>query len=333
VIWRLALLLLAFAGLMQPAAAHEVRPGYLEIREVEAGSFDILWKTPAKGDMRLALDVILPETCESVTSPRTVLSGGAVIARWRESCAGGLSGQEIGVAGLSQTLTDVVVQFEPAEGHARALVLTPDEPRAVIPQQASWTDVMRDYAAMGFQHILEGIDHLAFVLALMLLVRKLGRLAGAVTAFTVAHSLTLAATTFGWIRLGSAPVEASIALSIAFVAAEILRVRQGKDSITARWPWTASFAFGLLHGFGFAGALREIGVPEDAAPLALLSFNLGVEAGQLAFIFAMSLLWFVIRKLPVAKPAWAAVAPAYAIGIAACFWFIERALPIVTGVA
>src|SRR5262249_37994077 len=145
-----------------------------------------------------------------------------------------------------------------------------------------------------------------------------------VTAFTVAHSITLAGTTLGWLSLPSAPVEASIALSIAFVAAEIIRARRGATSLTARWPWLASFAFGLLHGFSFASALREVGLPQDALPLALLFFNLGVEAGQLMFIAAVLAFMWLWRRLPLKAPSWAWAAPPYVAGIVACFWFVER---------
>lgn len=314
-----------------PAAAHEVRPAYLEIREIAPGEYDLLWKTPAKGDMRLSLDVSLPVVCTSLTVPRTVLAGGAVIARWRESCPGGLAGAEVGVSGLRATLTDAIVRFEPLEGGDATLLLSPDAPAAVIPERQSWSSVLADYVALGFEHILLGVDHLAFVLALILLVGNPGRLLGAVTAFTIAHSLTLAATTFGWVQLASAPVEASIALSIAFVAAEALRVRAGGQSLTSRWPWTASLAFGLLHGFGFAGALREIGMPSDAALLALFAFNIGVEAGQIAFIAAVLALGLIWRRLRVPAPDWAPAAPAYIIGVVGCFWFIERTFTILAG--
>jgi hydrogenase/urease accessory protein HupE len=187
---------------------------------------------------------------------------------------------------------------------------------------------------LGVEHILLGFDHLMFVLALVLLVRNPGRLFGAITAFTVAHSITLAGTTFGWVRLPSSPVEAVIALSIMFVAVEIMRVRAGKISLTAMMPWLASFAFGLLHGFGFAGALREIGMPEDAAPLALLFFNLGVEAGQVAFIAAVLLVMFAWRRFAppsfntprVGDIAWRT--PVYIIGITSAYWFVERTVGV-----
>ncbi|MEY2757638.1 MAG: hypothetical protein RIR33_1416 [Pseudomonadota bacterium] len=330
------LLALIFAVLINgPAAlAHEIRPAYLQIREIELGVYDVLWKTPARGEMRLALNVIQPAECASAGAPRAALVDGAVIERWRAACPGGLVGKTIAVENLSRTLTDAIFRFEPLDGAPKTFRLTPDQPSLTIPDRQIWTDIATTYFGLGVEHILLGFDHLLFVLALLLLVRDAKRLVGAITAFTIAHSLTLAGTTFGWVRLASAPLEAVIALSIMFIAVEIMRVRAGRDSLTAKLPWLASFAFGLLHGFGFAGALREIGMPEDAAPLALLFFNLGVEAGQLAFISAVLAAMFAWRRFVPASlnsprvTMLLARGPVYLIGSAAAFWFIERTAAI-----
>jgi hydrogenase/urease accessory protein HupE len=325
-------LLLALAALLipapAPAHAHEVRPAYLQIREAAPDTYDILWKTPAQGQMRLALGVILPATCTGVTEPRSILQDGAVLVRWRESCSGGLVGQEIGVSRLDATLTDAIVRYEPLEGAPVTLRLTADAPRATIPARQPWTEVAAAYFTLGVEHILLGFDHLLFVLALLLLIRDVRRLILAVTAFTLAHSITLAGATLGMLNLPPAPVEAAIALSIMFVAVEIIRVRAGQDSLAARLPWLASFAFGLLHGFGFAGALREIGIPEGAAPLALLFFNLGVEAGQLVFILSILALGWAWRRLSRRPPDWAWQTSVYLIGAISAFWFIERSAGI-----
>lgn len=327
----LLLILAALAFASTPANAHEVRPAYLQIRELDADTYDILWKTPARGEMRLALDVVLPAACESVSPPNTVMLDGAVIARWRETCRGGLVGQTIGVSSLDRTLTDAIVRFEPAEGRALTLRLTPDSPETAIPAQQPWLQVAGSYFVIGVEHIVFGYDHLLFVLALLLLVRDLPRLLGAISAFTLAHTLTLAGTTFGLVRLPSAPVEASIALSIAFLAAEIMRSRAGEPSLTRQMPWIAAFGFGLLHGFGFAGALRDIGLPEDAVALALLFFNLGVEAGQIAFVLTVLLVLWGARRIAPQPPRWAMDAPVYAIGAVASFWFIERTAGLALG--
>ena len=322
--WLFAML--AFAPL---ASAHEIRPAYLQIREVEPNVYDFLWKTPAQGEMRLALNIIAPPECVNAGEPRSSMVGGAVLQRWRATCAGGLIGKPIEIENLSHTLTDAIVRFEPLVGSPKTLRVRPEDPFATIPAAQAGTDVAATYFVLGVEHILLGFDHLMFVLALLLLVPNFHRLLAAITAFTVAHSLTLAGTTFGWIKLAPAPVEATIALSIMFVAVEIMRVRAGRNSLTAAMPWLASFAFGLLHGFGFAGALREIGIPKDAAPLALLFFNLGVEAGQLTFIAAVLTLMFMWKRLAPAALntrlgdySWRA--PVYVIGITSAFWFVER---------
>ena len=324
-ILRLALLwLVALASVAPRASAHEIRPAFLQVREIEPDVYDFLWKTPARGDMRLALNVIQPQTCANAAEPRSTLVDGAVIQRWRARCEGGLVGQTLAVENLSRTLTDAIVRFEPLVGAPKTLRLTPDAPAIMIPDVQPWPEVAATFFGLGVEHILLGFDHLLFVLALLLLIGDWRRLLGAVTAFTIAHSLTLIGTTLGWIALPSAPVEATIALSIMFLAVEIARVQSGRTSLTAQAPWLAAFAFGLLHGFGFAGALREIGIPDDSVATALLFFNLGVEAGQLAFIaivLAAVALW---RRVSLPLPAWSVRAPGYAIGVIAAFWFIER---------
>jgi hydrogenase/urease accessory protein HupE len=331
VILRLVLLLLAgLAGLAPSAAAHEIRPAFLQIREIEPQVYDFLWKTPARGDMRLALNVIQPESCANASEPRATLVDGAVIQRWRAKCAGGLVGQAVAVENLSRTLTDAIVRFEPLDGAPTTFRVTPDAPAIVIPAMQPWPEVAGTFFVLGVEHILLGVDHLLFVFALLLLISDVRRLLGAITAFTVAHSLTLAGTTFGWISLPSAPVEATIALSIMFLAVEIVRVSRGATSLTSQAPWLAAFAFGLLHGFGFAGALREIGIPEDSVATALLFFNLGVEAGQLAFIGVVLLGVLVWRRVALPTPEWVRLAPSYAIGAIAAFWFLERTAAILT---
>src|SRR5262245_59100817 len=332
---RLLLLVLASVALAPQALAHEIRPAFLQIREVEPGTYDVLWKTPAQGDMRLALNVALPKDCSNAAEPRTTMVDAAVIQRWRAKCAGGLVGKQLAIENLGQTLTDTIVSFEPIAGAVETLRLTPDAPRVSIPAKQTWTEVAATYFRLGVEHIWRGFDHLMFVLALLLLIGDRRRLIGAVTAFTVAHSLTLAGTTLGWVQLPSAPVEALIALSIMFVAAEIMRVRSGSDSLTARLPWLASFSFGLLHGFGFAGALREIGIPENSVAPALLFFNVGVEVGQLTFIAAVLSLAWVWRKLgPTLSPRGAELVwrvPVYVIGAVSAFWFVGRTIGVLGG--
>jgi hypothetical protein len=202
----------------------------------------------------------------------------------------------------------------------------------VIPAVTSALDVVRAYTVLGIEHILGGVDHLLFVLALLLLVRGLGRLVATVTAFTVAHSVTLAAATLGFVHVPSAPVEATIALSILFLASELARQQlaggASRADLTARFPWVVAFSFGLLHGFGFAGALSEIGMPAKAVPLALLFFNVGVELGQLAFIAAVLAVGWGFRRAALVAPRGWPRAAAYGIGSVAAFWFVQRTVAI-----
>ena len=315
-----------------PGAAHEVRPGFLQLRELDAAAYDMLWKVPARGDLRLGIHVRLPQNCGK-TESGTHFAGGAYIERARLKCEGGLVGRRIAIDGLDGLRTDVLVRVERADGTQQTVRLTPEETAfTVTPAQGPLT-VAGAYFGLGVEHILLGIDHLLFVLALLFLVRSWPRLVATVTAFTIAHSLTLAAATLGWVHVPQRPVEAAIALSIVFVAADVLRT--GRDSLTGRAPWIVAFAFGLLHGLGFAGALREVGVPEHAVPIALLFFNVGVEAGQLVFIAGVFLLFWLLKRWRV-RTSWAAddhtwhvaaaisTPAAYVIGALAAFWVFER---------
>jgi hydrogenase/urease accessory protein HupE len=314
------LLSLLFAGV----EAHEVRPGYLAVRQTDAESFDVLWKVPARGDLRLSLQARLPESCRELAPRSSYLGSGASTERWSVSCPGGLTGHSITIDGLSGTMTDVLVRLERTDGTSQVKRLSPSAPSFVVEASPSALQVAGTYLGLGVEHILLGIDHLLFVLALLILVGGGRRLVATVTAFTVAHSLTLGAATLGLVNVPQAPVEAIIALSIVFVACEIVHARQGKPGLTQRWPWIVAFTFGLLHGFGFAGALTEIGLPAQAVPLALLFFNVGVELGQLLFIAAVGVVLAVARYLALPQPAWAWRVPAYGIGTLAAFWSIER---------
>lgn len=334
VVARLATLLTltCVAGI---AAAHEVRPGYLEISEVEPAVYDVLWKVPARGDLRLALYAHLPAECTGTTDAGSFV-GGAFVSRWRASCPGGLVGQRIAVDGLSATRTDVLVRVAHLGGVVQTTRLTPETPAFEVAAVPTAGEVSSTYFGLGVEHILLGIDHLLFVLGLLLLVGNWRRLIVTVTAFTVAHSITLAAATLGFVHVPQAPVEAVIALSVMFVAAEILRAAHGRTSLTARVPWVVAFVFGLLHGLGFAGALREVGLPQTDIPLALLFFNVGVEVGQLAFIAAVVAVLAVIARLSKgtgvrARGTWQAEALvraplAYLIGCTAAYWTIDRTI-------
>lgn len=318
------LLLLALLGVVN-ASAHELRPAYLELRQTTPDTFEVLWKVPASGkDLRLALYVRLPDNCVSVTEPRRTVSGGAHLERWRVKAPNSLSGERITIDGLASTMTDVLVRLERIDGTTQLARLTPANPSFTVEASPDNGEVIRTYSLLGVEHILTGVDHLLFVLALIIITRGGWRLVKTVTAFTIAHSITLTAATLGYVHIPQEPVEAVIALSIVFVAAEILNGRQGREGITARAPWVVALTFGLLHGLGFAGALSEVGLPQAHIPLAMLFFNLGVEAGQLLFIGAVLGLFTLARCVKMPVPQWGQLVPPYAIGSAAMFWVIQR---------
>ncbi len=330
----LAALLLWLAGSLLPLAhAHEVRPGYLEVRQVEAEAYDVLWKVPARGEYRLRLHARLPKECVGAPNQGTFV-GGAFVERWRARCPGGLAGRTIDIEGLSATRTDVLARVEWLDGTTQTVRLTPEQTSFEAKLAPGMLEVSKTYFVLGVEHILLGIDHLLFVLGLMFLVGSWKRLVATVTAFTVAHSITLAAATLGWVHVSQAPVEATIALSIMFVAAEIIHGARGEPRLATRAPWLVAFVFGLLHGFGFAGALREVGLPQKDVPLALLFFNVGVEVGQLLFIAAVvgtfSLLTRALRRPgsgehgPWHSEALIRTPVAYAIGTMAAFWAVQR---------
>ncbi|HEX2509348.1 MAG TPA: HupE/UreJ family protein [Microvirga sp.] len=318
-------ILIVLAALLSPFAGvcHEIRPAYFDLHEDRPGEFSVLWKTPMRGDLRLALDPALSGPVEILTPVATRLTGSAAVQTWRLR-ADDLRGQTLQIVGLERTLTDALVRVAFADGGTWVRRLTPQEPRAMIPARPSGWAVARTYLALGVEHILLGIDHLLFVLALLLLTTGTWPLLKTVTAFTIAHSVTLSLATLGVVRVPSKPVEAVIALSIVFAAVEVVRARRGRAGLAAQMPWIVAFTFGLLHGFGFAGALSEAGLPEGHIPAALLFFNLGVEAGQLLFVAAALSVMGIVRRLRVALPRWAELAPPYAIGGAASFWVIQR---------
>jgi hydrogenase/urease accessory protein HupE len=289
----------------------------------------MLWKVPGLGgNLRLGLYVDLPAGCTNVTQPRASMVNNAYTERWTVKCAGGLTGGTIHIDGLSATTTDVLVRLQRLDRTAQVTRLTPSAPLFVVEAAPHAVQVARTYLVLGVEHILGGVDHLLFVLALVILVKGTRRLIATVTAFTLAHSLTLAGATLGFVHMPGPPVEAAIALSIVFVAAEIIRSRQGNAGLTEKFPWIVAFSFGLLHGFGFASALNEVGLPQSAIPVALLFFNVGVEVGQLLFIAAVftviALARRVTRRIGMSQPVWAWRVPPYAIGSVAAFWIIQR---------
>ena len=315
-------------GFSALSLGHALQPGYLEIRLIDKELYAAVWKKPAVNSRPMAITAKLPQSCDPRTPVEPIWDGSAYIARWTLRCSGGLEGGVIRIDGLDQTKTDVLVRFDFADGASQTHRLTPSDSSFTVPSQPSRLEVVRTYLLLGFKHILSGIDHLMFVLALLLLVKGVRRLIVTVTAFTIAHSLTLAGATLGLVQIPGPPIEATIALSIMFVASEIIHSRQGIPGLTQKYPWVVAFTFGLLHGFGFAGALAQIGLPQASIPIALLFFNVGVEIGQLLFIAsvfaAIALAQQVARRIDVPRPKWAWAVPPYVIGGIASYWIIQR---------
>jgi len=325
----LCLLVTVAAG---QARAHDLRPAYLAITESAPDTYSVFWKAPAMGGRRLAIYPRLPQSAAETTPREGVFLNDAYVERWTVHAPAGLAGETIAIDGLSASRTDVLVRIERMNGETRTARLTPSSPSFEIPAATGSGQVAAAYLWLGVEHILLGVDHLIFVLALLLLVRGWKRIGLTVTAFTVAHSITLAAATLGFLDVPGPPVEAAIALSIALVAVENVNSGRGRESLTARLPWLVAFAFGLLHGLGFAGALSEVGLPSHAIPVALLFFNVGVELGQLLFIAAVMALFMILRRVSLAfvrpkaswSQAWPRLGAAYCIGGVASFWLIER---------
>jgi hydrogenase/urease accessory protein HupE len=321
---RALVILVALLAYLAPAAAHELRPGYLEIHQESADRYAVRFKVPARGDMRLSLRVRLPAGCTNLEPPRSERAGDGMIDHLHVSCPGGLDGREIAIDGLASTYTDVIVRAARSDGTVQSARLTPDQPSFALVASPTWLETAKTYFLLGVEHILGGIDHLMFVLALLLLIHNRWMLLKTITAFTIAHSITLAAAALNWMQVPPAPIEATIALSICFAAAEVVRLEQGKFDLANQAPWLMAFAFGLLHGFGFGGALKQIGLPQSDVPVALLTFNLGVEAGQLMFVGAVLSLAAVVERLLALRLPWLRDVTAYAIGSVAAVWVIQR---------
>lgn len=316
-------LLLATCFLSFDVLAHDVRPALLSMQETSADTFSVLWKRPVNAAIPLNLSVRMPSVCEAsdATSRRNV--GDFSISQWQAHCAGGLANTAFIIDGLATSVTDVLLQIQFLNGTLFVERLTPDKTSVSIPAEPSVLGVMRSYVLLGVEHILSGIDHLLFVLCIMLLISGKKKLLFAITAFTVAHSLTLVMSILGYAAMNNGVVEVLIALSIVLLAYEVIRYNKGVIGLSTEFPWVVIFVFGLMHGFGFAGALADIGLPANNIPIALLFFNLGVEVGQLLFVVVTLLIVMPIGRYIDRWPNWR-ITPAYAIGIAGAFWFFQR---------
>ena len=316
---------LLFTSFTATADAHRLQPAYLEINEQSAGKFSILWKRPLVGGRPMNIYPQLPSSCTNLTEPVVQSLASGTVERWLVDCgSSGLINETIVIDGLSSTQTDTLLRIQLIDGSMHTTVLRPGSPSFLIPQKASKSKVAGSYLVLGIEHILGGFDHLLFVLGLLLIVRSTMLLIKTITSFTLAHSVTLAMATLGFVYVPQAPVEAVIALSIIFLASELAKQHRGETGLTTRAPWLVALTFGLLHGFGFAGALTEVGLPQSDIPLALLFFNVGVEVGQLMFVSGVLVVTWMINKMKFRWPVWVEHAPAYAIGSLAAFWFIQR---------
>ena len=306
------------------AHAHEVRPGFLELRETSPETYSVLWKHPAGGEVQISIAPVFPRDCSFRTPDRQQLTPGAVIVRGTLRCQGGIGGKTVTIAGLEATITDVLIRLHNADGRLESHLVRPTSPSVTLGGTTTTGQRVIAYLQLGVQHILLGVDHLLFVLGLLLIVQDRWMLVKTITSFTVAHSITLAIATLGYASAPLPPLNAAIALSILFLGPEIVRVWRGETSFTIRHPWVVAFAFGLLHGFGFASGLTAMGLPPGEIPLALLFFNVGVEIGQLMFVGLVLALARSFTVLEIRWPRWAQLVPGYAVGTLGAFWFIQR---------
>ncbi|MFO1207041.1 MAG: HupE/UreJ family protein [Burkholderiales bacterium] len=300
--------------------------------EETPGQFSVLWRTPVLAGMRLPVALKLPDGVRNVGEPRVQeLPDSLLERRSIDTGESGLAGKRIEFPGLQLTITDVLVRVERLDGTRSTELVRPSRPWFESAAPRGTFATARVFLAQGIEHILLGVDHLLFVLGLLLIVRTPWMLVKTITAFTVAHSITLAIATLGLANLPAPPLNAAIALSILFLGPEIIRTWRGETSFTIRHPWVVAFAFGLLHGFGFASGLTAIGLPQGDIPLALLAFNVGVEIGQLAFVALILLLLRAFKVLDVRWPRPLALLPAYVVGSLGAFWTIQRVVLMVKG--
>lgn len=308
-----------------PVAAHEVRPGYIEINETAVDRFDIIWKQPVRdlgpGEVAgLGLRPVFPENCARVNDSRMQRRPGVLIERFSLICTGGLIGRQIGVEGLRRTITDVFVQLHLLDDSRASLRLTAENP---VQRFAGGGTGLWAYFGLGVEHLIFGLDHILFVLGLVMLVKGWRALVYVITAFTLAHSITLALAMLADISAPSAVVEAIIALSILFLAVELLRPEDERSPLATRYPQFVAFGFGLLHGFGFAGVLGDIGLPRDLAAPALALFNIGLEVGQLLVVVLALAAGKLLAPIIVRRPV-LAEAPIVVIGGVSVYWLIDR---------
>jgi hydrogenase/urease accessory protein HupE len=327
-LWWTAAAVLVMAAAVE---AHEIRPGFLELRESGPGAYSLLWKKPAGGEAEIAIAPIVPDECRLAALDQQRITPGAVLVRGTLACEGGIQGKVLAIAGLEATTTDVLVRVHHADGRLESHLLKPASPSVRLGARTTAWQRSGTYLRLGVEHILLGVDHLLFVLGLLLIVGSRWMLVKTITAFTVAHSITLALATLGYVAAPVPPLNAAIALSILFLGVEVVRRWRGETTFTIDHPWVVAFAFGLLHGFGFASGLTAMGLPRAEIPLALLLFNGGVEVGQIGFVVVIILLERAFRTLEIEWPRFVEALPGYAVGSLGAYWTIQRTLVVLGG--
>jgi len=330
--WFVALMLIAAAAFVPSCRAHETRPAYLEIKESSPNLYDVVWRAPVNAGMRLPIVLQLPADAKNVTAPTTQELTDSLVERRVIGIPTGLAGKRIDLVGLQGTITDVLVRVELLDGRKWTTIVHPSQSWFEVSPSVGKLATVGTFIVQGIRHILFGADHLLFVLGLLLIVKNRWMLLKTITAFTMAHSITLAIATLGYANAPTLPLNAAIALSILFLGPEIVRSWRGEGSFTIRHPWVVAFAFGLLHGFGFASALTSAGLPSSELPWALLSFNVGVEIGQVGFVILILLLERAFRVLEIRWPRVVEALPGYTVGSLGAFWTIQR-VAILLGVA
>lgn len=331
----LVLTLTSLLGVSTRAAAHPLAPSLLEIEEVEPDAITARWKRPTAVVSASPAAMRLPRHCGEPRRLRRAVEGTAMVELSEAMCPGGLTGHDVSIAGIGDSKANVVLRVSLADGRGFTSVLTPDTPTFSIPAKEKSVVILGDYVTLGFQHILAGWDHMLFLVGLLLLSRGLRSLLLMVTMFTVGHSVTLTCAMLGWVRVPSTPVEILIAFSIGLLAWDVLKSkpRGGAEGVPgqSRFLWVMALGFGLLHGLGFAGALAEIGLPVGDIPLALFSFNVGIELGQLLLVAGILSAFAVVSRVPLTR---ALAAPgtrlvAYAMGTLSVYWILERSESLV----
>jgi hydrogenase/urease accessory protein HupE len=306
------------------------QPAYLELKQTGEETYDVLWKVPAKGgNRRLGLYVHFSEEVKVLSPVNATFVSGAYIERSAIGRDSGLAGATITIEGLERFSTDVLVRIQRLDGSSETARLDATSTSFTVQGAARFLDVVNTYLVFGVEHILQGFDHLLFVACLILIAGTWRRILVTITGFTLAHSVTLTLSALEVVQLPVPPIEAAIALSIVFLAREIILNR--RDTLTWRFPVAVSASFGLLHGFGFASALREIGLPQTEIPAALAAFNIGVEIGQVLFVTTILLLFMVITKssnfLKFDSVYWLnkiEIPVAYVVGGITMYWTLER---------